>query len=82
MKLHFITGVAAMGLSLAAATAFAQHVGGPTSPQDQQKLMNTPGYNVGTGAASVGGPTSPQDQQKLMNTPGYHEGTGAAKKHN
>ena len=80
MKPQFITSVAAMGMSFVAATAFAQNIGGPTSPQDQQKLMNTPGYHVGTGAASVGGPTSAQEQQKLMNTPGYHVGTGAAEK--
>jgi hypothetical protein len=78
MKLQLIAAVAVTGLALTAATAFAQHIGGPTSPQDQQKLMNAPGYNVGTGSATVGGPTSPKDQQKLMNSPGYHVGTGSA----
>jgi hypothetical protein len=78
MKLQLIAGVAVIGLALTAGTAFAQHVGGPTSPQDQQKLMNMPGYSLGTGSATIGGPTSPQDQKKLMNSPGYHVGTGSA----
>lgn len=79
MKLHLIAAVAAMGLALTGGTGLAQHVGGPNSPQDQQKLMNSPGYSVGTGSATIGGPTSPQNQQKLMKTPGYHVGTGSAR---
>jgi hypothetical protein len=67
------TGVA-LGLALSAGIALAQtgpSIGGPTSPATQRQLMNSPGYNVGTGSAHIGGYPSPATQQELMNSPGY-----------
>jgi len=71
----------ALGLAMTAGVALAQTgptIGGPNSPATQQQLMNSPGYNVGTGSAHIGGPTSPAIQQQLMNSPGYSVGTGSA----
>jgi hypothetical protein len=83
MTIRSITGVAvvALGLTMTAAVALAQtgpNIGGPTSPATQQQLLNTPGYNVGTGSAHIGGPTSAATQQQLLNAPGYNIGTGSA----
>ncbi len=85
MTIRSITGAAglALGLAMTAGVALAQTsngptIGGPNSPAVQQQLMNSPGYNVGTGSAHIGGPNSPATQQQLMNSPGYNIGTGAA----
>jgi hypothetical protein len=67
----------ALGLALSAGIALAQtgpSIGGYPSAGTQRQLMNSPGYNVGTGSAHIGGYPSPATQQELMNSPGYSVG--------
>ena len=83
MTIRSITAAAgvALGLAMTAGVALAQTgptIGGPTNPATQRQLMNSPGYNVGTGSAHIGGPNGPATQQQLMNSPGYNVGTGSA----
>jgi hypothetical protein len=91
MKTRIIAGVAATTLALSMGVASATEIGGAqirdgASPgylqQQQQQLLNEPGYSVGTEAAYVGDGSDPiyeATQRALRNMPGFQFGEDDAR---
>lgn len=89
MKARIIAGVAATTLALCMGVASAAEIAGAqirdgSSPgylQQQQQLLNEPGYSIGGGAAYVGdGSDSNYEatQRALRNMPGFKFGEASA----
>ncbi len=89
MKARIMAAVAATTLALSMGVASAAEIAGPairdgSSPgylQQEQQLLNEPGYSIGTGAAYVGDGSDPNyeaTQHALRNMPGFQFGEGSA----
>jgi hypothetical protein len=89
MKARIIAGVAATTLALCMGVASAAEIAGagirdgssPGYMQQQQQLLNAPGYSLGTGAAYVGDGSDPNyeaTQRALRTMPGFQFGEASA----
>ena len=92
MNTRIMAALAATTLALSMGVATAGETAGtgirdgasPGYLQQQQEIMNEPGYSVGTGAAYVGDGSDPNYEatnHALMTTPGYQFGEGNAQVH-
>jgi hypothetical protein len=89
MKARIIAGVAATTLVLSLGVASAAEIAGaeirdgasPGYLQQQQQLLNGPGYSIGAGAAYIGDGSDPSyeaTQRALRNMPGFQFGEASA----
>jgi hypothetical protein len=89
MKARIMAAVAATTLTLGMGVATAGEIGGagirdgasPGYLQQQQQLLNEPGYSVGSGAAYVGDGSDPNyeaTQRALRTMPGFKFGEASA----